>query len=330
MSERPDPTEDVRRLYEDAEKRTADAMEELVKRDAFGELLARATENILAVTRIGNDAADLVVRNLRLAGRRDITSLARQLARTEDKLEQVLQEVERLQEQLADVRARERRRTARPAGAPPSRPRASERRRATRPRAGRRGRVRQPPADPRRRQDRRHAEGRRVDAPQDDAVPLPLHEAARTRCRSCSCSRSSTGPTSSTCGPATRSSSSCSRRATTSSSSTGACPATRTPTWASTTTSCDELPWGMRETLRASGQEELSLLGWCIGGSLVAMHAALEPGGAGAQPRPAHHAGGHDGRDCTPTGWGATPSTPSSSPRCCRRCPAPASTGPTR
>ena len=108
MSERPDPTEDVRRLYEDAEKRTAAAMEELVKRDAFGELLARATENILAVTRIGNDVADLVVRNLRLAGRRDITSLARQLARTEDKLEQVLQEVERLQEQLADVRALER------------------------------------------------------------------------------------------------------------------------------------------------------------------------------------------------------------------------------
>ena len=102
MSERPDPTEDVRRLYEDAEKRTANAMEELVKRDAFGELLARATENILALTRIGNDAADLVVRNLRLAGRRDITSLGRQLARTEDKLEQVLQEVERLQEQLAE------------------------------------------------------------------------------------------------------------------------------------------------------------------------------------------------------------------------------------
>ena len=101
MSERPDPTEEVRRLYEDAEKRTASAMEELVKRDAFGELLARATENILALTRIGNDAADLVVRNLRLAGRRDITALARQIARTEDKLELVLQEVERLQEQLA-------------------------------------------------------------------------------------------------------------------------------------------------------------------------------------------------------------------------------------
>ena len=103
MSEKPDPTGDVRRLYEDAEKRTAAAMEGLVKRDAFGELLARATENLLALTRIGNDAADLVVRNLRLAGRRDVTSLGRQLARTEDKLERVLQEVERLQEQLADA-----------------------------------------------------------------------------------------------------------------------------------------------------------------------------------------------------------------------------------
>ncbi len=40
---------------------------------------------------------------------------------------------------------------------------------------------------------------------------------------------------------------------------------------------CEELPWAIRETLRASGSEELSLLGWCIGGTLCAMHAALEP-----------------------------------------------------
>jgi polyhydroxyalkanoate synthase subunit PhaC len=38
---------------------------------------------------------------------------------------------------------------------------------------------------------------------------------------------------------------------------------------------CDELEWGIREVLRTSGQEELSLLGWCIGGTLVAMHAAI-------------------------------------------------------
>ncbi|MEA2427041.1 MAG: poly[(R)-3-hydroxyalkanoate] polymerase subunit PhaC [Thermoleophilaceae bacterium] len=41
---------------------------------------------------------------------------------------------------------------------------------------------------------------------------------------------------------------------------------------------CDYLPWAIRETLRASGEDEVSLLGWCIGGTLCAMHAALEPG----------------------------------------------------
>ena len=40
---------------------------------------------------------------------------------------------------------------------------------------------------------------------------------------------------------------------------------------------CDELRWGIRETLRSAGEEELSLVGWCIGGTLVAMHAAIEP-----------------------------------------------------
>jgi polyhydroxyalkanoate synthase len=40
---------------------------------------------------------------------------------------------------------------------------------------------------------------------------------------------------------------------------------------------CDELPWAVRETLRASGADEVSLLGWCIGGTLCALYAALEP-----------------------------------------------------
>ncbi len=90
----------IRKLYDDAEARTATAMEQLVARESFGELLAMVTENVLAVTKIGTDVADLVVRNLRLAGRRDITNLARQIARTEDKLELVLQEIERLQDAL--------------------------------------------------------------------------------------------------------------------------------------------------------------------------------------------------------------------------------------
>jgi hypothetical protein len=122
MAERPTPEEEARRLYQEAETRTAKAMEDLVARESFGELLARMTENVLAVTKIGNDAFDLVIRNLRLAGRRDITGLARQLARTEDKLELVLQEVERLQEQLAGSEN----------GASPARAPAANRRRSSR------------------------------------------------------------------------------------------------------------------------------------------------------------------------------------------------------
>jgi uncharacterized membrane protein YgcG len=105
---RSDPTDDVRRVYEDVESRTARAFEEVVSRASFGELLARMTENIVAVTKIGTDVLDLMLRNLRLAGRQDVTRLARQLNRTEDKLELVLQEVEQLHEELEHSRAGER------------------------------------------------------------------------------------------------------------------------------------------------------------------------------------------------------------------------------
>jgi hypothetical protein len=96
-----DPTGDIRRMYAEAESRTAQAFEEVVSRGSFGELLARMTENIVAITKISTDTFDLVLRNLRLAGRQDVTRLARHLNRTEDKLELVLQEVERVQEELA-------------------------------------------------------------------------------------------------------------------------------------------------------------------------------------------------------------------------------------
>ena len=43
---------------------------------------------------------------------------------------------------------------------------------------------------------------------------------------------------------------------------------------------CDELHWAVRETLRCAGEEELTLLGWCIGGTLCAMYCALHPAGA--------------------------------------------------
>jgi hypothetical protein len=73
----PTPEEDTRHLYEEAEARTAQAVEEIVGRESFGELLAKVTDNVVALTRIGNDTWDLVVRNLRFAGRPDITRLGR-------------------------------------------------------------------------------------------------------------------------------------------------------------------------------------------------------------------------------------------------------------
>ena len=98
------PDQQVQALYEQAESATAKAFEELVSKPSFGQLLARSAENVAAVARIGSDLADLVVRNLRIAGRADVTRLARQIQRTEDKLERVLQEVEELR---SSVKVRE-------------------------------------------------------------------------------------------------------------------------------------------------------------------------------------------------------------------------------
>jgi hypothetical protein len=96
------PEEQIRALYEQAESRSSRAMEDLVAKPSFGALMASGAENVAALARIGADLADLVLRNLRLAGRADITRLARQLNRTEDKLERVLQEVEALRDDLAN------------------------------------------------------------------------------------------------------------------------------------------------------------------------------------------------------------------------------------
>jgi hypothetical protein len=102
---KPSPDEQVRRLYEQTESSSAKALEELVAKPSFGRLLAVSAENLAALTRIGSDMADLWLRNLRIAGRADITRLARQLHRNEDKLERVLQEVEELRDELARERA---------------------------------------------------------------------------------------------------------------------------------------------------------------------------------------------------------------------------------
>jgi hypothetical protein len=110
----PTPSEQLARLYEEAEAQAAKASERMVGSQGFASLLGQVAENVAALTKLGNDAMDLVIRNLRVAGRRDIVRLARQLGRTEDKLERVLQELEDLRDQ---VREREQHHASlRPAG----------------------------------------------------------------------------------------------------------------------------------------------------------------------------------------------------------------------
>ncbi len=101
----PTPEDQIRAIYGRAETDAATALEEAVSNPSFGRLLALGAENAAALTRMGWDLADLLLRNLRIAGRADVTRLARQLNRTEDKLERVLQELEQLRDELARQRA---------------------------------------------------------------------------------------------------------------------------------------------------------------------------------------------------------------------------------
>jgi hypothetical protein len=86
------------------ESAAAEKAESAVSGRGFATLLGWVTENVIAVTRIGSDVADLAVRNLRLAGRKDLARLGVQQARTEDKLERLLAEVEQLEAELRRTR----------------------------------------------------------------------------------------------------------------------------------------------------------------------------------------------------------------------------------
>jgi hypothetical protein len=101
----PKPKEQASRLYEQAEVHASRASGQLVGSRGFAAVLGQLTGNAAAVTKLSSDAMDLVLRNLRVAGRRDVARLARQLVRTEDKLERVLQEVEELRDELRSTRS---------------------------------------------------------------------------------------------------------------------------------------------------------------------------------------------------------------------------------
>lgn len=92
--------EELRRVHEEGESRTAKAMERLVATAGFSEALSLLTDNVVTVQRVFADAGDLVLRNLRLAGRSDLARLARRLNETEDTLEELLRRVERLRDDV--------------------------------------------------------------------------------------------------------------------------------------------------------------------------------------------------------------------------------------
>jgi hypothetical protein len=131
----PNPSEQIARLYEQAETQAAQASERLVGSQGFASVLGQFAENVAALTKLGNDAMDLMIRNLRIAGRRDVVRLARQLGRTEDKLERVLQELEELRDQVGDQQtssgSSSRRRSSNGSGNGPARAGGTSRTRST-------------------------------------------------------------------------------------------------------------------------------------------------------------------------------------------------------
>jgi hypothetical protein len=94
----------MRQYVDDFLSAAAPGLQEVVNTKSFGAMVSQTAGNIVALQRIGHEVADLTLRNARIAGRADVTSLHRQLARTEDKLEAVLETVERLEDELARER----------------------------------------------------------------------------------------------------------------------------------------------------------------------------------------------------------------------------------
>lgn len=121
MADETTPLTQAYQAYERLEGQLSVALDKLVTTNGFADLLATSATNVMAMTRLANGTIDKFVRSTRLAARRDVTELARQLARTEAKLERVLQVVEELQEQL-DATSEEAARSAVPSATSPAQP----------------------------------------------------------------------------------------------------------------------------------------------------------------------------------------------------------------
>jgi BMFP domain-containing protein YqiC len=103
VAESTDPLSNAYAAYEQFEAKLSTAMDQLVATNGFAELFTTSATTMMALSRMVNGAIDQAVRGTRLAARQDVTSLARQLARTEDKLERMLQAIEAIESRLDDA-----------------------------------------------------------------------------------------------------------------------------------------------------------------------------------------------------------------------------------
>lgn len=103
MTQPTDPLAHAYSAYEQLESRLSKAMDQLVATNGFAEMFTTSASTVLAATRIMNGVVDEAVRATRLAARQDVTALARQLARNEDKLERVLQLLEDVSDRVAEL-----------------------------------------------------------------------------------------------------------------------------------------------------------------------------------------------------------------------------------
>ena len=280
--DRPSPADEVQRLYNEAETQMARAMEDLVSRDSFGSLLVRMTENVMGVTQIATGAIDLVVRNLRIAGRP-----GRHPARAADR-------TDRGQAGAGPAGGRAARRAARGPEAP----------------------------GPAHRHQRRHHVRAAPQDERLTAMAPTLAQIARAPVAAIDFANILLTTQDATIGASPKDVVWTHRTTTLyryrSNLRTKPVPVLLVfalinrpdifdlrpgnsfveylldegydvflVDWGAPGDEdrdvgldsyvCDALPWAMREVLRESGQDELSLVGWCIGGALAAMHAAIDP-----------------------------------------------------
>jgi hypothetical protein len=84
-----------------AESSLEEELQKVVGSDSFARLLAQSMGTTMGAVKLWNDGLELAMRSMRLPTQGELTRIASQVARLEDKLEDLLIAVERLEEQAA-------------------------------------------------------------------------------------------------------------------------------------------------------------------------------------------------------------------------------------